>query len=152
MLFLVAALSQLPVELHCAPDIEGRMLQRAVFADLYVVDEETAIIRHYQTELRRVVRVKLAVDTFVQIGQHKTRFEFPSPVYDSPYITVLMLKRSVDEWNLPRRKFDTSAVSAEVARFAGLIDLGDEGKEYELPLPWKAEYELTAWMPPTIEK
>jgi hypothetical protein len=147
---LLAALAQLPVELHAPPTLEGRMLLRAINTPLYVVDEDTRVMREYQDELKRVAVVKLSLDCFVQIGQHKVQLD---PIaMDNPYWTTLAIKREIDIWNMPRRKFDTSAVSAEVARFAGLIELGDEGKEVTLPQPWQAEYELTAWKPPTVEK
>jgi hypothetical protein len=146
-LLLVA---QLPVEIHHTPTIEGRMLLRAINSPLYVVDEDTRVMRHYQDELRKIAKPKLALDSFIQISQHRVQLD---PIaFDNPYFTVMAIKREIDIWNMPRRKYDYESLDADTVRFAGLVDLGDEGKEVSLPLPWKHGYELTAWKPPTVEK
>lgn len=150
LLLLIAALSQPSVELHATPDMDGRCLLRAVNTTLYVVDEDTRVIRHYQDELIRVAKPKLALETFVQIGRHKVRLE---PIaFDNPYFTVMAIKREIDIWNSPSRKHEGEMLDAITVNFAGMIDLGGEGRPVEFPLPWQHEYELTAWKNPVYQK
>jgi hypothetical protein len=147
---LLIALSQLPVELHCDGSRESRLLLRAITRDIPCIDEDTRAVAHYQECLRRIVVVKLSQDTFIRIGQHKHRL--PMLAYDTPFYTVLAIKRLCDEHNRPRRIYAREVADAEFVKFAGLVDLGDEGNELaELPQPWQG-MEMTIFRGPEIEK
>jgi hypothetical protein len=141
------------ITLHAAPgDVEARLMLRAIHHDLYVVDEDTGVMRHYQTELRKIVAVRTpALDTFVSIGRHKAKL--PLTALDNPYWTVLAIKREIDLYNAEHRAYAERTDEHETAKYAGIIDLGDEGRTAdELPQPWKAEYRWTVFQPPTIER
>lgn len=140
------------VTIHAAPgDVEARLIVRAVQCDLRVVDEDSAAIAEYQRELRKIVKVKMAVDTFVEIGRTKSRV--PLTALDSPYLTILYLKRCCDQHNARHRTYAETTQNHESALYAGMIDLGSEATEAdELPLPWRAEYAWTLFRPPEIEK
>lgn len=150
-LILLTALTQLPVELHVNQTVESRLLLRAIHTDIPCLNEDLRAIRYYQDELRRVACVKQSLDTFIRIGQHKTRF--PLTAYDSPAYTVLAIKREVDRFNRPRRIYARELADADFVRFAGMVDLGDDGQELaELAQPWEDGFVLSAWKPPEIEK
>lgn len=139
------------IEIHVDGTTESRLLLRAITADLPALDEDTRAIGHYQHELRRIIQVRQSLDMFIQIGQHKTHL--PQLAFDSPYITVLSIKREIDVWNIGRRTFEVP--NAELigdARFAGMIDLGDEGQAVHHPQPWEDGFALTAFAAPTWSK
>lgn len=150
------AFGELPVELHvCHHTTEARLLLRALTADTsYVTCEDTQAVRYYQSYLRECVVVKPALDTFVQIGKHQTKFTCPSLAYDSAAMTVLCLKREVDAHNAALKVY--AEVGDELNRHwqthIGMLTLGDEGTSNVLPWPWEEDYRITAWMPPRIER
>lgn len=151
---LIIIACQLPVEIHANGTLESRLLLRALRCDIPCIDEDTRAVQHFQHELRRCIKLKTSLDTYVQIGQHKTRFEFPSIVYDTPAYTVLCIKREVDRHNAPLRKYAHIAdADAEWVKFAGMVDLGEEGERLpDLPMPWQESYTLTSFVPPQIER
>jgi hypothetical protein len=147
---LLAAFAQIPVELHANGTVESRLLLRAVTVDLPTHDEDSRLIRHYQDELRRIVRIHNSWDTFVKIGQHKERL--PLTAFDNPCWTVLSVKREVDIWNAAQRRFQVEKHDAEDLTVRGIVDLGDEGQAVTLPYPWQDGFVLTAWRGPEFDK
>lgn len=146
---LIVAACQIPVDLHVNGTLESRLLLRAVTCDLPCPDEDARLVRHLQDELRGIVRIHDSFDTFVQIGRHKERL--PLTALDNPTWTVLAIQREIRLWNSAKRIHEPIA-TAEDVKFAGIVDLGDEGQPLDLPQPWQAGFELTAWEPPRIEK
>lgn len=150
-LILAIALTQLPVELHVCGNAESRLLLRAVNCDVPVVDEDTRAIRHYQDELRRIVEFRQSLDTFCRIGQHK--FKLPKTAYDCPAMTVLCIHREIQIWNSPRRLYVVDDEYIPDVRFAGMVNLGDEGTEADVvPMPWEFGFRLTEWKAPEVHK
>ena len=149
-LLTIAALAAPPLELHTHSGTEGRYLRAAIATDIYVASEFTSACRYYQTELRPLITHHDSLDCFVMVG--RTRTKFPSLCREHPAFVVLFVKREIDIYNQPRR-YEYTTHDEEIARFAGMVDIGGEAVEALPPaLPWEQDYQLTAWQPPRVEQ